>query len=256
MSNLFDLSGKTAVVTGGGSGIGLAMASALAHAGAQVSLWGRRADVLDRAAASLASAPGAVSTRVVDVSDEAAVVAAMAAEAEELGGLDILVANAGAGFGRERLTDATTEVWDKTLGINLTGAFWTIREAAKAMLSGGQPGGSIIAIASVAAVDGAAQNHAYGVTKAGLTALVRSSAVELGRKGVRVNAVLPGWIATDMTEGLQGSDAFQNNVISRVPAGRWGKPEDFEGIAVYLASDASSFQTGTTVVIDGGYTIY
>jgi NAD(P)-dependent dehydrogenase (short-subunit alcohol dehydrogenase family) len=123
------------------------------------------------------------------------------------------------------------------------------------MVAGGR-GGSIITVASIAAVDGAARNQAYGATKAAVSSLTRATAVEMGRHGIRVNAVLPGWIATDMTAASQASQKFKDNVLARVPIRRWGQPEDFAGIAVLLASGASGYQTGTTIVVDGGYTIF
>lgn len=257
--NLFDLTGRNAVVTGGGTGIGLAMAQALAGAGAQVTLWGRRLDRLKEAAETINAEGGTARVQQVDVSDEDAVVAGMAEAAEAMGSIDVAIVNAGVGIGKEPLIEATTEVYRKTLATNLDGAFWTMREAAKHMAArakDGRPGGSIINIASLAAIEGAGRNHAYGATKGALTSLTRSGAVELARYGVRVNAVLPGWIATDMTAAGQSNDAFNTAVIPRVPARRWGVPDDFKGIAVYLASDASRFQTGTTIVIDGGYSVF
>jgi len=259
VSKLFDLDGRTALVTGGGSGIGLAMARALADAGAAVTLWGRNEQRLRDAVAEIGSTGAVAHAQQVDVSDEAAVADGVRAAVELLGDLDVVVVNAGVAPPLARLVDASTDDYRTTMATNLDGAFWTVRESARVMVeraARGRPGGSIIAVASLAAIEGAARNHAYGMTKAGLTALVRSSAVELARYGIRVNAVLPGWTATDMTSAAQTSTAFAEKVIPRVPAGRWGQPEEFGGIAVYLASDASSYQTGTTVVVDGGYSIF
>jgi NAD(P)-dependent dehydrogenase (short-subunit alcohol dehydrogenase family) len=137
--------------------------------------------------------------------------------------------------------------------------FWTLREAAKHMIErakAGDPGGSLIGVASLAAVEGAARNEAYAATKGGVISMMKSIAVEHARYGVRANSILPGWIATDMTAGAQGNDTFTSKVISRVPMRRWGEPEDFGGMAVYLASDASRFHTGDTFMIDGGYAIF
>lgn len=120
----------------------------------------------------------------------------------------------------------------------------------------GDPGGSIVGIASVAAIDGAARNQAYAATKGGLVAMVKGIAVEHARHGIRANLILPGWTATDMTEAAQGSDIFNAKVITRVPVRRWGEAEDFGGVAIYLASPASSFHTGDMLVIDGGYSIF
>ena len=120
----------------------------------------------------------------------------------------------------------------------------------------GDPGGSLMVTASMAAVEGAARNQAYAATKGGVISMVKATAVELARYGIRANSILPGWIATDMTSNAQGDDKFEENVIKRVPVRRWGKPEDFGGIAVYLASDASSFHTGDTLLVDGGYSIF
>ena len=137
--------------------------------------------------------------------------------------------------------------------------FWTFREASKHMVTraeSGDKGGSLLVTSSVSAIHGAPQNQAYAATKAGVLAMVRGTAVELARYGIRANAVLPGWIATDMTERLQNWDAFNEKAIGRVPMRRWGEGEDFAGIAVYFASDASRFHTGDSVVIDGGYSIF
>ncbi|WP_211220955.1 SDR family NAD(P)-dependent oxidoreductase [Nocardioides insulae] len=256
---LFDLSGRAAVITGGGTGIGFAMARALAGAGAEVTLWGRRLEKLDAAVAEIQAEGGKARAQQVDVSDEDAVVAGMAEAAAAMGGLDICVVNAGVGIGKELLIEATTDTYRKTLATNLDGAFWTMREAAKQMAAqakDGRKGGSIINIASLAGIEGAGRNHAYGATKGALNSLTRSAAVELARYGVRVNAVLPGWIATDMTAGGQENEAFNAAIMPRVPARRWGEPDDFKGIAVYLGSDASRYQTGTTIVIDGGYSVF
>ena len=127
-----------------------------------------------------------------------------------------------------------------------------ITERAKA----GDPGGSLVGVASLAAIEGAARNQAYAATKGGLISMLKAIAVETARYGIRANAILPGWIATDMTENAQNTEVFQTKVISRVPARRWGEPKDFGGVAVYLASDASSYHSGDTFLIDGGYAIF
>lgn len=255
MSALFDLSGRRALVTGGGSGIGLAMARALAGHGAAVSLWGRTADKVRAAADELVAGGAEAHAQRVDVSDEAAVVEGVREAVALLGGLDVVVVNAGLGVPLKPLVDTTAEDYRTVMATNLDGAFWTLRETARVLIEQGA-GGSVIAVASLAALSGAARNHAYGASKAGLTAFVRSAAVELARYGIRVNGVLPGWTATDMTATAQASQVFTERVIGRVPLGRWARPEEFGGVAVYLAADASSYQTGTTVLVDGGYAVF
>ncbi len=255
MSALFDLTGRRALVTGGGSGIGLAMARALADHGASLALWGRRAEKVRAAAGELTAAGAVAHAQQVDVSDEAAVAEGVRETVALLGGLDVVVVNAGLGVPLAPLVDTTAADYRTVMDTNLDGAFWTLRETARVLVEQGT-GGSVVAVASLAAVSGAARNHAYGASKAGLTAFVRSAAVELARHGIRVNGVLPGWTATDMTSAAQSSPVFTDRVISRVPMGRWGRPEEFGGVAVYLAADASSYQTGTTVLVDGGYAVF
>ncbi len=252
---MFDLSGKRALVTGGSAGIGLGMARGLAAAGADVALWGRGTDRLAKAAADLEATGVRVLTRSVDVSDEAAVRDGVAATVEELGGLDVVVVNAGIGVPLARFVDSSTEDYRKVMAANLDGAYFTLRETAGVLVDQGT-GGSMIVTSSLGAIQGAGRNQAYAATKAGVLALANGCAVELARHRIRVNSVLPGWIATDMTGPLQDSETFESHVISRVPLGRWGTPEDFAGIAVYLASDASAFQTGSSTLIDGGYSIF
>lgn len=253
MSNVFDLSNKRAVVTGGGTGIGLAMATYLAEAGAKVVLWGRRQEKLDEAAAARPEL--GMLTQQVDVADRDQVTAGFAKAVEQLGGLDTVVVNAGIGAGGGKIADVDEEQFRRVLSVNLDGAFWTIQQAAVTMREQGN-GGSIITIASLAAIDATPRNYAYGASKSGVVSLTKAAAVELARDQIRVNAVLPGWIRTDMTEGSQDNEKFNAAIMPRTPARRWGNPEDFGGIAVYLASDASSYQTGTQTVIDGGYSIF
>jgi NAD(P)-dependent dehydrogenase (short-subunit alcohol dehydrogenase family) len=256
----FDLTGKVALVTGGNRGIGYGMAEALAASNASVAIWGRKEDT-NKAAVGQLSGMGAGKIRAwsVDVADETAVVRAMDETVKHFGRLDSCFANAGVGFGASSFIDMDTETWRKNMAVNLDGAFWTLREAARAMVARAKdndPGGSLVGVASLAAIEGAARNQAYAATKGGLISMLRSIAVEHARHGVRANAILPGWIATDMTEAAQNAAVFQEKVISRVPARRWGKPRDFGGIAVYLASDASAYHSGDSFVIDGGYAIF
>lgn len=254
----FDLTGKAAVITGGNGGIGLGMAEGLAAAGADVAIWGRNADKNAAALERLKAHGTRVEALEVDVADEQAVVDAMAESLSRLGRIDSCIANAGVGGGAP-LIEQTTEQWRKVTAVNLDAVFWTFREAARHMVAraeSGDKGGSLLVTSSVSAIHGAPQNQAYAATKAGVLAMVRGTAVELARHGIRANAILPGWIATEMTERLQNWDAFNDKAIGRVPMRRWGEGEDFAGMAVYFASDASKFHTGDSVVIDGGYSIF
>lgn len=255
----FDLSGKVALVTGGNGGIGLGMADAIAQSGADVAIWGTNEDKNKKAADQLRAHGVKVYTRKVDVSDESQVVDGIGATVKELGRIDAVFANAGVGFGAPSFLEMSTEVYRKTLAVNLDGVFWTLRESARHMVERakkGDAGGSLVGIASLAAIEGAARNEAYAATKGGVISMIKSIAVEHARYGMRANAILPGWIATDMTAQAQAAPAFAEKVIPRVPARRWGEPGDFGGVAVYLTSDASSYHSGDTFVIDGGYAIF
>ncbi len=255
----FDLDGQVALVTGGNGGIGLGMAEALAQAGADIMIWGRNADKNGEARDKLSVHGVKVEAVQVDVADEQAVIDAMAESVSAMGRIDSVFANAGIGQAAPSFLDLDTETYRKVLAVNLDGAMFTLREAARHMVErakAGDPGGSLVGVASLAAVEGAARNEHYSASKGGLIAMIRGIAVEFARYGVRANAILPGWIATDMTSLAQGQPKFEEKVISRVPMRRWGTPEDFGGVAVYLASDASAFHTGDTLVLDGGYAIF
>jgi NAD(P)-dependent dehydrogenase (short-subunit alcohol dehydrogenase family) len=235
------------------------MADALARAGADLVIWGSNPAFNKTAEAQLAAHGVRVFAQQVDVADEAAVVRAMDEAVVKVGRIDSVIANAGIGGGAPSFSEMTVETWRRVLSVNLDGVFFTCREACKHMVSrsrSGDPGGSIMVTASLAAIEGAARNEAYAATKGGVISMMRAIAVEHARYGVRANAILPGWIATDMTAGAQSSPAFAERVIPRVPARRWGEPADFGGIAVYLTSQASAYHSGDTFVIDGGYSIF
>jgi NAD(P)-dependent dehydrogenase (short-subunit alcohol dehydrogenase family) len=252
----FDLTGKVALVTGGNGGIGLAMADALAQAGAAVEIWGTNADKNARALEQLKLHGGNVIARVVDVSREGNVVSGMEATLQAFGRIDACFANAGMSNRWKSFLDIGGEDYRRLMSINLDGVIWTMREACrhmKARAEAGDPGGSIVAVSSMGALFGAARNQDYTASKAAVISVINGITVEFARYGVRANAILPGWIATDMTSAAQGNDQFTEKVIARVPMRRWGRPEEFGGVAVYLASDASSFHSGDAIVIDGGY---
>jgi NAD(P)-dependent dehydrogenase (short-subunit alcohol dehydrogenase family) len=255
----FNLAGKVALITGGNGGIGLGMADAMAQSGADIVIWGTNEEKNRAAEAALKKHGVRVTSFKVDVSNEAEVASAMKQSVAKMGRVDTVIANAGIGAASRSFIEMTTEQYRKVLSVNLDGVFFTMREAARHMrerASQGDKGGSLVGIASVAAIEGAARNEHYAATKGGVISMMRSIAVEFARDGVRANTILPGWIATDMTAGAQTSPAFTEKVIPRVPMRRWGEPTDFGGIAVYLASNASAFHTGDTFVIDGGYTIF
>ncbi len=232
------------------------MADALAQSGADIVIWGTN-ETKNAAALEALKAHGTrVAARKVDVANEAEVVEGMKAAVAQMGRLDCVVANAGIGGGSP-IAEMTTELFRKVHAVNEEGVFFTFREAARHMIDrakSGDASGSLVVVASTAGIEGAARNSAYGASKGAVMSMARALAVELARYGVRVNSIAPGWIATDMTAGAQNSPVFAEKVIPRVPARRWGEPEDFGGIAVYLASNASSYHTGETFVIDGGYT--
>jgi NAD(P)-dependent dehydrogenase (short-subunit alcohol dehydrogenase family) len=256
----FDLSNKVGLITGGNGGIGLGMAEGLAQAGAKVIIWGLNPEKNKAAEAKLRAHGGEVLAARVDVSDEAAVAQGMAAAIAKFGRLDFVAANAGVGGGgAAAFAETTTENWRRVTSVNLDAAFWTLREACKHMVAraqAGDSGGSLVATSSTSTIHGAPRNQAYAASKAGLIAMIRGIAVEYAKYGVRANAILPGWVRSDMTARLQTWDTFNEKAIGRVPMKRWGEPEDFAGIAVYLASDVSRFHTGDSFIIDGGYTLF
>jgi NAD(P)-dependent dehydrogenase (short-subunit alcohol dehydrogenase family) len=244
-------------VTGGNSGIGLGMAEALAAAGASVSIWGTSEAKNKAALERLQAHGGRVLALRCDVADEAAVERSFAETVAALGRVDACFANAGvSGRGlTPSFAQMTTAEWRRVMSVNLDGAFFTLRAAARHMTER-DGGGSLVVTSSLAAVSGSPRSEHYAATKGAVISLMRSLAVGLARYKVRANAVLPGWIDTPMTEKALHGEAFTQKVLPRVPMRRWGVGEDFGGIAVYLASDASAYHTGDTFVIDGGYIVF
>ena len=253
----FDLSGKVALITGGNSGIGLGMAEALAQSGAAVCIWGTNADKNAAALAKLSAHGGKAIALQCDVGDEQEVEARFTETVAALGPVHACFANAGVS-GRanpKSFAEMDTAEWHRVTRINLDGAFYTLRAAARHMQQHGQ-GGALVGTASLAAISGQPRGEHYAATKGGLISMIRALAVEFARHRIRANAILPGWIDTAMTEKALNWDKFRAAVLPRVPMRRWGKPEDFGAIAIYLVSDASSYHTGDTFLIDGGYSLF
>jgi NAD(P)-dependent dehydrogenase (short-subunit alcohol dehydrogenase family) len=258
--NMFDLTGRVAIITGGNGGIGLGIAQALASSGCNVAIWGRNAKKNQSAAASMAAGPGKASSFICDVSDPASVKQAMQATLDAFSRVDGCFANAGiGGGGRRAFIDRTEEEWRTMFATNLDGVFHVFQAVARHMTAratAGDPFGRLVATSSLASLFGTARNEHYAATKAAINALCRALAVELARYGVTANAILPGWIKSDMTAGIMSNDKFVANVMPRIPVRRFGEPSDFGGIAVYLMSKASSYHTADCFVIDGGYTAF
>lgn len=251
----FDLSDKKIVVTGGNAGIGLGMARALLSAGASVSIWGRSNEKNAAAVAELQQGGGTVIAQRVDVSDQQAVEAAMAEVMERLGGLDAVFANAGLSTYGHSFLDIGEEDYRKVLAVNLDGVVYSLRSAIKQMIPQGR-GGSLVIISSLGATQGMPGQQHYASSKGGVISVMNSCAVEFARNNIRCNAILPGFVNTDLTASYLHSDVMNEKVLKRVPLRRWGEPDDFGGIAVYLASDASCYQTGSVTTIDGGFSVF
>ena len=249
----FDLGGKVAIVTGGNGGIGLGMARGLAEAGADIAIVGRNDAKSAAAVAELKQAGAKVISITTDVTDKAAVTAMVERVRRELGRIDILVNNAGINI-RKSPHALDLEEWDSVIRTNLTSAFLCSQAVYPAMKEAG--GGKIINIGSMMSIFGASFAPAYAASKGGIVQFTRSCACAWAADNIQANAVLPGWIDTDLTRrARQEIDGLHEKVLARTPAARWGAIADFAGIAVFLSSHASDFVTGTAIPIDGGFSI-
>ena len=251
---LFDLEGKVAIVTGGNGGIGLGIAKGLAAANASVVVAARNEDKTFSAVQELRTLGSDASGISIDVSDEESIKTAVAETVDRYGRLDILVNNAGTTV-RSRPEDYEAADWDLVQDVNLRGAFLCCREAYPHMVR--QGGGKIVNIGSMTSIFGLDWGAPYAASKGGIVQLSKSLAIAWARDNIQVNAILPGWIETDLTAPLQ--ERFPDRhaqITSRIPHGRWGVPSDFAGIAMFLASGASDYVTGTAIPVDGGYSVY
>jgi 2-deoxy-D-gluconate 3-dehydrogenase len=249
--SLFDLSGKTAIVTGGNGGIGLGMARGLAVAGATVAVVGRNAEKNARSVRALEELGGRARAFQADLSEDEVCHSLVNRIADELGALDILVNNAGMNI-RKAPQDYSMREWRLVMDTNLNSAFACCHAAYPHLVRRG--GGKIINIGSMLSIFGASFAAAYGASKGGLVQMTRALACAWATDNIQVNAVLPGWIDTDLTvQARIDVPGLHDRVLARTPAGRWGNPEDLAGIAVFLSSSASDFVTGTAIPVDGGY---
>ncbi|QCB45764.1 glucose 1-dehydrogenase [Hydrogenophaga sp. PAMC20947] len=248
---MFSLIGQVALVTGGNGGIGLAMARGLGRAGARVVI-GARGGIKSAAAVDELKRLGIEALAIqVDVADEASVAALVRDTVERCGRLDILVNNAGINI-RGPAQDLELEQWRQVIDTNLTSAFLCSKAVYPHMKQAGA--GKVINLGSMLSIFGASFSPAYGASKGGIVQLTKSLAVAWAPDNIQVNAILPGWIDTELTrKGRAEVQGLHERVLSRSPTGRWGTPEDFEGVAVFLASAHANFVTGTAIPVDGGY---
>ena len=253
ITDMFDLTGKVAIVTGGNGGIGLGMARGLAGAGARVVIAARDAAKSEAAARELEALGTEVIAVQVDVADEASVAGAVREAADRCGRIDILVNNAGINI-RKPAHDLDLSEWRAVIDTNLTSAFLCARAVHPHLQRAG--GGKIINIGSMLSIFGLPFAPAYGASKGGIVQLTKSLAASWAPDNIQVNAILPGWIETDLTQQARRDvPGLHERVLARSPSGRWGRPDDFAGIAVFLACAASDFVTGTAIAVDGGYSI-
>jgi 2-deoxy-D-gluconate 3-dehydrogenase len=249
----FDLKGKVALITGGNGGIGLGMAKGLAEAGASIAIAARNMEKSEAAAKELRKIGAEAITIAVDVSSEQSVKDMVSATLDKFGRVDCLIANAGVND-RKPPQDYSAETWNWVVETNLSGPFYCAQSVYPAMKQ--QGGGKIITIGSMASIFGLPFAAPYAATKGGVVQLSRVLATAWAADNIQVNAVLPGWIDTELTQNARAQvDGLHDRVEKRTPAARWGNPADFSGIAVFLASSASDFVTGTAIPVDGGYSI-
>ena len=248
-SKLFDLSGRVALITGGNGGIGRSIALGFAESGASVAILGRNAAKNKKALLELQALGARALAIEADITDRAQCEPSVARVERELGSVDILVNNAGIGLIKPSL-EVPVEEWDQVLAINLTACFLMSQAAGRRMAK--RKLGKIINISSIYGLFGNAVAASYSATKGALINLTKSMAIELAPVNVQVNAIVPGYFHTELTDAFKDKP-FYDELIRRVPAGRWGEPDELAGAAIFLASRASDFVTGTSVVVDGGF---
>jgi len=255
MGGLFDLTGRVAIVTGGNGGIGLGIAHGLVEAGATVVVSGRNAEKSAAAVDELnEKRDGAAIAIECDVTVPEQITRLVSQTVERLGGLQIIVNNAGIGI-RKRPEDYTLDEFMQVVNTNLTSVFLACQAAYRPMKQGG--GGKIINIGSMASLFGLPYAPAYAASKGGVVQLSRTLATAWAEDNIQVNSILPGWIETDLTAGARRyNPELEARVVYRTPAGRWGRPDDLAGAAVFLAAPASDYVTGTAIPVDGGYSIH
>jgi NAD(P)-dependent dehydrogenase (short-subunit alcohol dehydrogenase family) len=254
MSQLFDISGKVAIITGGSRGIGQAIATRFAEAGAKVVISSRKQDGLDPVAADLRAKGGEVTAIAAHNGSKEALQALVAKTVETYGTVDILINNAATNPHFGTLLEAEDSMWQKTLEVNLLGNVWLTQAVVKVMRDH-KHGGKIINVASVNGIRPGKMQGIYSITKAGVISLTQTLAMELAEDDIQVNAVAPGLVKTQFAKAIWSNDALMEGVINRTPQRRMGDPDDLAGIALFLASPASGFATGQVFVIDGGVTI-
>jgi NAD(P)-dependent dehydrogenase (short-subunit alcohol dehydrogenase family) len=257
MNNNFDLTGRVALITGGNGGIGLAFAMGIAKAGGSVCIWGRNKTKNEQALKLIRATGAKAEAFICDVSDEKSVQECFRTTLDTFGRVDGCFANAGVPSSDSSFIDRPYSDWKRLMSTNLDGVFLTLKAAAKHMVERAKSGdafGRLVITSSMASRLGFARNEHYGASKSAVNGLSKALAVELAQYKITSNAILPGWVESDMTQQLVGNDKFTEKIISRVPLKRWGNAEEFENIAIYLMSNGSGFHTGDEIVIDGGYT--
>lgn len=253
IGNLFDLSGRVALVTGGNRGLGFAMAEGLLRHGATVMIVGRDRATLDQACGALERF-GAVDAVAADISTREGIAKCVGDTARRLAGIDLLINNAGINI-RHRPECFPEEDWDRVVDMNLKSAFLMAKAVYPHLLQRGK--GKIINVGSMTSLLGAPLSPAYGASKGGIVALTRSLATAWARNRIQVNVILPGWIETALTQKQMAEmPELKDRILNRTPAGRWGEPSDLAGAAVFLSSSASDFVTGSAITVDGGFSIF
>jgi 2-deoxy-D-gluconate 3-dehydrogenase len=251
IQNPFDLTGKVAVVTGGNGGLGLGIAMGLASAGANIVIAARSVEKTAQALEDIRALGVEAHGITVDVTKEPAVQRMVTDTIDHMGRLDILVNNSGIAV-RAQPQNLTAAQWDSVMDVNLRAAFIASKEAYPHLLKNG--GGKIINIGSMYSLFGSDWGSPYAASKGGIVQLTKSLAVAWAKDNIQVNAILPGWFVTDLTRGIEEGDPERHdNVSRRIPTGRWGDPSELGGAAVFLASQASNYVTGSTLSVDGGY---